>query len=258
MNRRVLGGVAVFTAAAILIVNAAIGGGQTENPNTFPATDTEESRYVTITFDDAYRSQYHAADALEERGMEGVFYVPVNQLNGTFEGIPTMTRAQVQQLAQRGHEIGGHTFNHTDMSTLTAAEVQGSLQRNRDALQVLGISPVSFGYPYGKGAEHSAVVAQYYEYGRAGGWQENTMPPQQPETLSAIAVTEETVDVLDDYLDRLDGGDWLIIAVHGVDTDGAVDRPSIDVSQETYERMLDMIQQENATVVTFQDLEGGQ
>lgn len=257
MDTRLLAATLALIAAAAFLVNTAIGGGQTEQPNTFPATDTgTDTKYVTITFDDGYNSQYQAADALEARGMRGVFYVPIGQLNGSFEGIPTMTRSDVQDLQQRGHEIGGHTYNHTDLSALTTAEAEETILKNRDALQELGITPVSFAYPYGQGADtHQNTVTDYYKYARTVRWDTNTVPPDEPGQLKTLALTEDNYEVLDSYLDRMEGSDWLILSIHHIDEDGAVDRENVDVSRETYESILDQVDTANVIVTTFEEMQ---
>jgi peptidoglycan/xylan/chitin deacetylase (PgdA/CDA1 family) len=250
MDTRLIAGIAVIVGA-LLLINAGIS----------EQVDRQQSlsgeTYVTITFDDAYRSQYRAATALEERGMRGVFYVPTGQLNGTFEGIPTMTGAQVRALQRRGHEIGGHTYNHSDMSAMTGEAVNRSLWRNRRALQQLGVQPISFAYPYGQGEDHAATVTDQYDYARTVRWETNRWPPQTPDRLATLALTAENHDELDSSLARMEPGDWLILAFHHIEQDGTVDRPQVDMQQETYEQALDRVQQANVTVVTFQQLEAG-
>ncbi len=256
MERAVAARIVLLAAVSVAVVAAALGvgfGDQTveERRNT---TDAQGVQYVTITFDDGYRSQYDAADALEDRDMHGVFYVSAGQLNGTFEGIPTMTATDVRNLERRGHEIGGHTYNHTDMSTLDTSEVQDSLEWNSAALDDMGVHPVSFAYPHGKGMEHADTVQKYYDYARTVRWRFNTVPPADPMRLNTVAVTEQNRDDFDQRLAQLEGGEWMVIAIHHVTED--VERENVDVTPETYESVLDAVDQPGIEVVTFRDIQG--
>lgn len=252
MNRAVVARIALVAGFVFVAVAVVFGGGQEVSE---PRTSGEAARYVTVTFDDGYRSQYDAANALEDRGMRGVFYVSAGLLNGSFEGIPTMSAAQVQELHVRGHEIGGHTYNHTDISTLSAAQVQQTIAQNQAALNEMGIRPVSFAYPYGQGTENVPLVADSYAYARTVQWQINRFPPDNPYALHTLALTEQNHEHLDGYMDRLEPGDWLVIAIHHVE-DGPVTRPDVDVTQETYETILDTLHAADVEIVTFQDVQG--
>lgn len=229
---------------------AAVGPGRTDTTDSTPPSST---KYVTVTFDDAYASQYRAADELEDRGMRGVFFVPVNQLNGTFEGIPTMTQQQVRNLVTRGHEIGGHTYNHTNLSTLSPRQVRRSLQQNKAALNRLGITAISFAYPYGAGASYASIVGEEYRFGRLNRWKTNTVPLQNRSRLTSISLSEDTYEYLELYLQRMKPGDWLIIMLHGIDANSTVNRETIDMSTETYQQVLDTVQATNITTITFKD-----
>jgi peptidoglycan/xylan/chitin deacetylase (PgdA/CDA1 family) len=60
---------------------------------------------VTFTFDDGVADQLTGQQLLEKYGMSGTFYI-----NSSFIGLPGyMTRANLDQLKAKGHEIGGHT-----------------------------------------------------------------------------------------------------------------------------------------------------
>lgn len=62
-----------------------------------------------------------------------------------------LTDAQLRQLADAGHEIGGHTVAHTVLTTLTPAQAREQVQLGREHLQALLGRPVrSFAYPNGR------------------------------------------------------------------------------------------------------------
>ncbi|WP_445151723.1 polysaccharide deacetylase family protein [Baekduia sp. Peel2402] len=103
---------------------------------------------VVLTFDDGYLSQGKDAGAiLAARGWPGVLYLAWHNL-GTPGGI---TRSRIKQMIADGWEIGAHTINHTDLTTLDAAglrrEVGGSRQKIQEAFGVLANA---FCYPAGR------------------------------------------------------------------------------------------------------------
>lgn len=62
-----------------------------------------------------------------------------------------LSDAQLRQLADAGHEIGGHTIHHTVLTTLDEAGARAQVQGGREALQALTGRPVrSFAYPNGR------------------------------------------------------------------------------------------------------------
>lgn len=77
-----------------------------------------------------------------------------------------LTDAQLRQLADAGHEIGGHTVDHTVLTTLTPEGARAQVARGRDRLQALLDRPVrSFAYPNGRpvrdyDAGHAAMLRE--------------------------------------------------------------------------------------------------
>lgn len=96
---------------------------------------------IILTFDDGYDDHFTAAfPILKQFGMTGTFFI-VKDFVGR-KGY--MTRDQISEMASSGMEIGAHTLDHKDLSTLPYTEmlrqIQGSLYQTQ---------PV-FAYPSGK------------------------------------------------------------------------------------------------------------
>ena len=109
---------------------------------------------IVLTFDDGFGSQQCAVDALNARGMIGVFFVTTAQ-----NGLDLWT------MAQQGHEIGDHTIHHPDLTTLSDADLWAELADSRAELQALSGQPVDLlAYPYG--AYDSRVIS----FARAAGY----------------------------------------------------------------------------------------
>ncbi len=77
-----------------------------------------------------------------------------------------LTDAQLRQLADAGHEIGGHTVDHTVLTTLTPDGAREQVRAGRDHLAALLGRPVrSFAYPNGRpvrdyDAGHAAMLRE--------------------------------------------------------------------------------------------------
>ncbi len=77
-----------------------------------------------------------------------------------------LTDAQLKQLADAGHEIGGHTVDHTVLTTLSPEGARAQVQQGRDRLEALLNRPVhSFAYPNGRpqrdyDAGHAAMLRE--------------------------------------------------------------------------------------------------
>jgi peptidoglycan/xylan/chitin deacetylase (PgdA/CDA1 family) len=114
---------------------------------------------VLLTFDDNYASQWQAAQALDARGMHGVFFVITGQ--------PGLTDDQIRYLAAEGHEIEAHTIHHPDLTTLSDDQLRAELTEPRAKLQALTGQPVDFlAYPYG--AYDNRVIAAAHAAGYRG------------------------------------------------------------------------------------------
>jgi peptidoglycan/xylan/chitin deacetylase (PgdA/CDA1 family) len=99
---------------------------------------------VSLTFDDGNADQAQAAAILQEQGLRGTFYVPSG-----FVGAPGyLTLAQVKGLQTAGHEVGGHTINHPDLTTVSAAEKSRQVCGDRAWLLAQGLQVRSFAYPF--------------------------------------------------------------------------------------------------------------
>src|SRR3954466_15125042 len=73
---------------------------------------------VSVEFDDGFASAYQAKSILASHGMHATFYI---NTNGT-QHPDYMTWDQLQDLEQDGNEIGGHTLDHLNLSTLSPEE----------------------------------------------------------------------------------------------------------------------------------------
>lgn len=124
---------------------------------------------VSLTFDDGYASQYTSArPLLASHGMHGTFFIPSNRIGtNTY-----MSWQQVAALAADGNEIGGHTLDHKDLVTVSAAEARRQVCTDRNVLLAHGFAVTDFAYPYGvfNSAVESVVADCGYNSARTTAW----------------------------------------------------------------------------------------
>ena len=106
---------------------------------------------ITFTFDDIDETAASAgATVLERHGARGTFYVAGSLCGARGENGRFASLDDCRALAERGHEIGCHTYAHRAMRMLTPAALDADLARNADALAhaVSGHPLENFALPY--------------------------------------------------------------------------------------------------------------
>jgi hypothetical protein len=107
---------------------------------------------VSLTFDDSWAPQAEAANVLEAHGLRGTFYVNSPRLyDGSARGATSLFLSveDALELQARGHEIGGHTLSHPQLTTLPDVERVREVLSDRARLLALGLNARSFAYPFG-------------------------------------------------------------------------------------------------------------
>lgn len=108
-------------------------------------TPPESVFNVSLTFDSGTASQMEQARIMTAKGMRGTFFI-----NSGFVGANAyMNRENLQELANSGHEIGGHTFTLGNLPTLGADEAKRQICTDRVTLTDWGFKVTSFSYPFG-------------------------------------------------------------------------------------------------------------
>jgi peptidoglycan/xylan/chitin deacetylase (PgdA/CDA1 family) len=97
---------------------------------------------VVITIDDGHPSQWMAAEALDRRGMIGVFFITTR--------MGRLSDDQIRSLSQRGHDIQAHSATHADLRWVSDAQLRFETEQSkRDLEAILGKPVLYFAYPYG-------------------------------------------------------------------------------------------------------------
>ncbi|NLT53206.1 MAG: polysaccharide deacetylase family protein [Actinomycetales bacterium] len=130
-------------------------------------TFAEGTTVVSLTFDDGFASQWRAKRLLRRHGMHATFYVNSERI-GTDR---RLTLEQLRALRADGHEIAGHTSNHTRLIELAPEEQVQEICDDRVTLNRLGFDVTNFAYPYAAwdATARNAVATCGYTSGRTIG-----------------------------------------------------------------------------------------
>jgi peptidoglycan/xylan/chitin deacetylase (PgdA/CDA1 family) len=104
-------------------------------------------RPVMITFDDTRLDQYTVAlPELNKLGFKGVFFIMTVSL-----GRPGyMNTEQLIQLADEGHTVGSHTWNHENVKNYTDKDWRIQIEKPARLLEMITGKPTHyFAYPFG-------------------------------------------------------------------------------------------------------------
>lgn len=136
-------------------------------------------KVVAITFDDGYLDNYrYAMPILQEFGFAATIFCLSGKIGGfsdwstdpVWKGHPLLDGVQMRELSSLGFEIGSHTRNHVDLSTVTPVEARNEITSSKTDLEdLLGVPVRSFCYPFGAYREEtpSLVRSAGYYWGRS-------------------------------------------------------------------------------------------
>lgn len=107
---------------------------------------------VSFTFDDCPRSvMENALYPLEKEGWLATIYVAMGLCSTTNHLGLHMSREDVLAAYESGHEIGDHSFSHSDGSSLPLADMLLDIEKNQAELAAIAVPPSeTFAYPYGE------------------------------------------------------------------------------------------------------------
>jgi peptidoglycan/xylan/chitin deacetylase (PgdA/CDA1 family) len=202
---------------------------------------------VSLTFDDGRQTQYSARSTLLAHGMRATFFVN-SAVVGSSTSSFRMTWAQLHDLAADGHEIGGHTLTHADLTRLSSSDARREVCDDRTNLLNQGFSPViSFAYPYGAYNSTAKAVVQECGYlsargvggvrapGCSGCAFAETIPPLDPWATRSVPSfsTATTLEMMQNHVAQAEnnGGGWVQLIFHAI-CDACDDR-SVSLSQLT-------------------------
>ncbi|OUM59848.1 carbohydrate esterase family 4 protein [Piromyces sp. E2] len=120
-----------------------------------------------LTFDDGpYVFDEYLLDFLNSVGVKATFFV-----NG--DNVMDITSEQgsriIKRIYEEGHEIGSHTFSHSDLEELAEDGIEDQMTRLEDALEsIIGVRPAFVRPPFGHGVDNERVLNTLEALGYTG------------------------------------------------------------------------------------------
>jgi peptidoglycan/xylan/chitin deacetylase (PgdA/CDA1 family) len=174
---------------------------------------------ITLTFDDAYLSQYqNGFSILKKYGLTATFYIVTSYLDTS----GYMTTNNMLEMNSAGNEIGSHTVNHLSLITLSDSALNFELSSSQSILQsILGKPVTDFSSPLGDYNNNTlAAIKKYYVSNRTSDDGYNTKSNLD---LSNIQVQKVRADVstatVKSWIDQAKkDNSWLVITYHRVES----------------------------------------
>ncbi len=209
---------------------------------------------VTFGFDDGLASQYTHRGVLTEHGIHATYFIN----SGKVGDLNRVSWADIAQLAAEGHEIGGHTLDHVQLTTLDEAGQTHAICDDKAALEAHGLTDGytirNLAYPFGLWNATTKLVVPScgYETGRTTGGTDypsgpiyaETFPPLNAYTLRAVMPRLTTPfvtwqDIVQKARDS--GGGWVNIVMHDLCDAPCTgfDQYSVDVA--LFDQVLDWL-----------------
>jgi peptidoglycan/xylan/chitin deacetylase (PgdA/CDA1 family) len=122
------------------------------------------NHYVALTFDDGpHRTRTPMVlDTLDRHGVPATFFVVGHRLAGKSERADER-RQIATDIVRRGHDLGNHTYRHSNLRALSARQARREIERGeRYIRRVLGHRSYLFRAPYGAWAASGYLRARGY------------------------------------------------------------------------------------------------
>jgi len=130
--------------------------------------------YLAFSFDDGQKCSLQAAEVLEKFGASACFFVCpalIGETNPTtiaafcrkqlwHAPVEFMDWKDLQQLRDRGHEIGGHTINHVNLGSTAPSRVDEEVGLSFEILEKIIGPQKHFSWPYGHFQHFSQQAAE--------------------------------------------------------------------------------------------------
>lgn len=122
-------------------------------------------RPILITFDDGHLNNYTTAfPIMKKYGFTGVLYIVANYMGAD----QYMNADQIKEMASAGWEVGSHSVNHLDLTSLDPERQRYEVVDSRTILEEkLGVPILTIAYPFG--ISNSGIIDYAHFAGYIGG-----------------------------------------------------------------------------------------
>jgi peptidoglycan/xylan/chitin deacetylase (PgdA/CDA1 family) len=209
---------------------------------------------VSITLDDGWATQYTSArPALNQRGIRSTYYIVSDPIryNWTYY----MTASEVQTLINEGNEVASHTVTHSDLTTLTAEQVDRELRDSQAWLKSrFGLASVdAVASPYGRYNDGIvSLMQQSYGSHRTVDRGHNFRDTNIFKLRAYDVTSSVSVDTVRKWIDqaKLDRT-WLVLVFHQFVS--GTPTKSTQISMSNFEAILDHVQASGVRTVSVSE-----
>ncbi len=177
---------------------------------------------VSFTFDDFPRSALSIGGAvLESYGVTGTYYVSLGMMGKMSPTGEICHLEDVEQVVERGHELGCHTFDHCNAWDTRPSDFEKSIVRNHDALArvVPGALCRTLAYPISSPRPGNKLRAgRHFDCCRGGGQTFNSVHIDLNNLKGFfLEQSRDNPEMIEQMVCRnAEAGGWLIFATHDV------------------------------------------
>lgn len=213
-----------------------------------------KQKYVSFTFDDGWSSIYdNAFPILNNYKFPATLFVVTDGI-GKWKGF--MNWDQVTILFNNRWEIGSHTHNHHDLTTIDQDKIEYELEHSKKILKSKGFNPIGFASPFGNfNGAILALVKKHYKYHRNDGRATDGLKKNNSIDLYNIFSFELKHDMSFEEIkwiidNAFDENKWLILHTHRVVEGKATE---YEISAVTLQKIVAYLKSKNVEVVTIAD-----
>jgi len=144
---------------------------------------------VILTFDDGYHNFYeNAFPELKKRNMTGVIFIISGKNSSEY-----LTGNEIKTIQKYGIEIGSHTINHFDLTSLSNDTARKEIAESKSRLEKeFNTDIISFCYPAGEYNDQIVKLAKSAGYDFAVTTKSGQGKFSDPFELKRYRITEET------------------------------------------------------------------
>ncbi|MDP2892110.1 MAG: polysaccharide deacetylase family protein [Bacillota bacterium] len=224
-----------------------------------------ETAVIAFTFDDGYISDYeYAYPILKKYGIRGTSYIIGEYPD---RGKPyALFWEQIKEMKAYGWCFGCHTYAHTDLTKMTTAQIQKSMEQEDLAFTRQGLEPPAVhAYPYGRYDQQVIeALKPYRKQMRKASYDEkfvdiDHMNPYEIDSISADMITEKRLASREQLVDRACKEKAVIVfRVHGLymmkrDDTGAW---PVQTDAKLFEKLVGYCVKKGCRFITMEELMG--
>ncbi|HEX8226867.1 MAG TPA: polysaccharide deacetylase family protein [Candidatus Saccharimonadales bacterium] len=227
------------------------------------ATDREPQLFqepmISVTFDDGFDSIYtQAMPLLQKYGIQSTQYI----LAGKTDDPYYVSWKQIANMQKGGHEIACHTMTHTDLTSLTDADLNYQVTRCKTELTKRFGVISNFASPYGAANTRTLdVISKHFDSQRnTNGDPTNGVTEVDVNTaanfdrFNIIGVTvrhDTTVKQLEDLVNfAKQNNGWVVLTYHQADEGNA---SQFGVNPASLDKQFAYLSKTDVRIVTMQD-----